>query len=212
MDIYLTPIDHKEEKINVLTHFPGILFGLTAMPILIGYALYHANLDIAAGIIVYAICFLLVFTASTLFHLQNSGRLRMLLKKLDHISIYFMIAGTYTPFILIYVNNEFGMKLLVVLWSLSLLGTVFKIFFTGKMEILSVLIYLCMGWMCLTGAEEFFGGMPLAVKALVIFGGMLYSIGVVFYVWRLHAYHHAIWHIFLLIEAICHFTAVSLSL
>lgn len=211
MNTYNTAIDKREEKINSLTHFPGIIFGLTAMPFLIIYAFYHARYNVTAGIIVYGICFLLVFTVSTLFHLQNSGKLRRILKKLDHISIFFMIAGTYTPFILIYVNNEFGMRLLTILWSLSALGTIFKIFFTGKLEILSVIIYLTMGWMCLSVAESFFGGMPFIVKALIIAGGALYTIGVVFYIWRLHTYHHAIWHIFVLVAAICHFTAVSLS-
>lgn len=211
MKTLLTPLNRKEEIVNSLTHLPGIIFGLIALPFLTVYAASHHNENITAGVIIYGICFLLVFTASSLFHIQQKATLRKVLKKLDHISIYFMIAGTYTPFILIYLNNSYGKWLLIILWGLTAVGTVFKLFFTGKFELLSVFIYIAMGWMCLLGADKFFSPMPGIVQNLIITGGILYTTGVIFYIWKLHSFHHAIWHLFVLFAALCHFSAVSLS-
>jgi hemolysin III len=120
----------------------------------------------------------MVFTFSSLFHWNTNAKIRRLFLILDHISIYFLIAGTYTPFILIFINNSFGMTLLFVLWGLTLLGIFFKIFYTGRFEIVSTIIYLAMGWMLLTGANEFFANMPSPVITLIIIGAVLYSIGV----------------------------------
>src|SRR5207237_3753927 len=116
-----------------------------------------------------------------------------------------------TPFILIVVNNSFGITLLSVLWALTLLGVVFKTFFTGKFDTLSTLVYLIMGWILLTGANAFFANMPATVIVLIIWGCCLYTVGVIFYIWSWFAYHHAIWHLFVLSAAICHYTAVLLA-
>ena len=103
------------------------------------------------------------------------------------------------------------MMLLSVLWGLTLLGIFFKIFYTGRFEIVSSVIYLAMGWMLLTGADQFFSNMPRSIASLVIGGAVLYSVGVLFYVKRLFAYHHAVWHLFVLTAAICHFSAVMMA-
>ena len=163
------------------------------------------------GTAIYGFSFLMVFTFSSLFHWNRNEKIRKLFLILDHISIYFLIAGTYTPFILIFINNDFGMTLLCILWSLTLLGIFFKIFYTGRFEVLSTIIYLIMGWMLLTGANEFFANMPAPVITLIIIGAVLYSIGVLFYIKRLVTYHHAVWHLFVLFAAICHFSAVLIS-
>jgi len=153
----------------------------------------------------------MVFTFSSLFHWHTKAKIRKLFMILDHISIYFLIAGTYTPFILIFINNSFGFMLLSVLWSLTLIGIFFKIFYTGRFEYLSTIIYLLMGWMLLTGAREFFANMPHSIVVLILTGAGLYSIGVLFYLWRFFAYHHAVWHLFVLSAAICHFSAILMS-
>jgi hemolysin III len=212
MKAYSGELDLREERLNTLTHILGILFGLVSIPILILNACDTCGITVVAGICIYSLSFLMVFTSSTLFHWQKEGRSRNLWKKIDHISIYFMIAGTYTPFILIFVNNGFGMTLLIVLWSLTLLGTIFKTFFTGKFEIVSTIIYLIMGWMLLTGANAFFANMPYHIVALIVAGGILYTVGVIFYLWRLFTYHHAVWHLFVLGAAICHYAAVLMSI
>src|SRR3989440_5749985 len=118
----------REEMVNAITHVIGILFGLVSVPFLILNACENCGRFVIAGIAMYGFCFLMFFTFSTLFHLQREEKSRHFFKKLDHISIYFLIAGTYTPFILIFVNNSFGLTLLAILWSLALAGTIFKSF------------------------------------------------------------------------------------
>ena len=211
METYSTHQYLREERMNSMTHVVGILFGVVCIPILILNACESSTLSIVIGTAVYGFSFLMVFTFSSLFHWNRNEKTRKFFLILDHISIYFLIAGTYTPFILIFINNSFGMALLSVLWGLTLLGIFFKIFYTGRFEILSTIIYLTMGWMLLTGAHEFFVNMPSPVIALIITGAGLYSIGVLFYVKRFFAYHHAVWHLFVLSAAICHFSAVLIS-
>ena len=211
MASYSPEQDLREERLNGFTHLLGIAFGLVCIPILILSACEYAGNSIVAGTIIYGFSFLMVFTFSTLFHWHTNAKMRKLFLILDHISIYFLIAGTYTPFILIFINNSFGMMLLSVLWSLTLLGIFFKIFYTGRFEIISTLIYLIMGWMLLAGAREFFANMPSPIIVLIITGAALYSIGVLFYIWRFFAYNHAVWHLFVLSAAICHFSAVLMS-
>jgi hemolysin III len=202
-------LELREEKVNAITHLAGILFGLVSVPFLILNACRTCGHYVIAGISLYGVSFLMVFTFSTLFHLQREGgKTRHLFKILDHISIYFFIAGTYTPFILIFVNNSFGLTLLAVLWTLALAGTVFKSFYCGRFEIISTIIYLAMGWMLLTGANAFFANMPSSVMWLIIAGAILFTVGVIFYIWRWFVYHHAVWHVLVLAGAICHYVAV----
>ncbi|HYF31222.1 MAG TPA: hemolysin III family protein [Chitinophagaceae bacterium] len=212
MKAYSGELNLWEERLNTATHILGILFGLVCIPILIMNACDRAGLTVITGTSVYGFSFLMVFTCSTLFHCQKEGRTRKLFKIMDHISIYFLIAGTYTPFILIFVNNHFGMVLLSVLWGLTIIGTIFKTFCTGKFEIVSTVIYLAMGWALLAGADTFFAKMPYQIVVLIVAGGVLYSVGVIFYIWRLFTYHHAVWHLFVLSAAICHYTAVLLAI
>ena len=205
-------LELREELVNCITHALGILFGLISIPILVFNATSRGDNNIAAGAGIYGLSFLMVFTFSTLFHSKRQGRMRNIFKKLDHISIYWFIAGTYTPFIIIFVNNQFGITLLVVLWGLTILGTIFKTFLTGKFDLLSTIIYLIMGWLLLAGADEFFANMPTHVVSLIICGAGLYTLGVVFYIWRLFAYHHAVWHLLVLSAAICHYSAIAIAI
>jgi len=202
---------HKQEMVNSLLHALGILFGIVCIPILLTQAVKNDNVPGIIGSGIYGFSFLMVFTASTLYHGFQQQKIKQLMKILDHISIYFLIAGTYTPFILIYVNNRTGITLLVILWSLTLIGTVFKSFFTGRWEILSTIVYLAMGWILLVAGKSFFENMSSSVIALVLTGCFLYTLGVTFYIWEKYIYSHALWHSFVLAAAICHYVAVLLS-
>lgn len=199
------------ELVNSILHGLGILFGIISMPILIGYAAKDNNLTNIAGTAIYGFCFLMLFTFSTLYHGVQQPRARKILKIMDHISIYFLIAGTYTPIILKFVNNPFGITLLVILWSLSGVGIFFKIYFTGRFEVVSVIIYILMGWILFAGGKTFFASMPVPVIALITIGGGLYCVGVIFYLWKKYRYNHAIWHLLVLAAAICHYAAVLIS-
>lgn len=202
----------QQEIVNGLIHGFGVLFGISGLPVLTGMATAHGNIPGIIGSGIYGFCFLLLFTNSTVYHITTEPAIRRVFKILDHISIFFLIAGTYTPFLLVYMNNSFGISLLSVLWGLTIIGIFFKVRFTGRFEIVSVIIYLLMGWIMVVGGRRFFDSVPVPVLVLICIGGGLYSIGVFFYVWDKYLYTHAVWHTFVLAAAICHYVAVMLTM
>jgi len=203
--------ERQEELANTLTHGIGILFGIIAMPILISLAAVHGSGVKVIGTIVYGFSFLLVFTASTLYHLSENPETKRKFRILDHISIYFMIAGSYTPFIIAFLNNYEGMLFLVIQWSLVLFGILFKLFYTHRFQYLSLLIYVTMGWLILFAPAEFYAAIPTSCIVLMIVGGVLYTVGVLFFIWHKLKFSHAIWHVFVLAASICHYVAILLT-
>jgi hemolysin III len=201
----------QQEIVNSMIHGFGILFGLVSIPILTALAARTANVTAIVGASVYGFCFLMLFTFSTLYHSFQHSQVKRTLEIFDHISIYFLIAGTYTPFLLIYLNDTFGITLLFILWTLTLLGIIFKIFFTGRFEIVSLIIYVAMGWILVSGGRRFFNALPHDVLTFLIIGGGLYSAGIFFYVSDRYKWNHAIWHLLVLVAAICHYIAVLLA-
>ncbi len=201
----------RQERVNMITHALGIFFGITCMPILIYAAYLKSDTYSVIGTSIYAFCFIMLFSASTLYHWSQHNSRKRRLEIWDHISIYFLIAGTYTPFLLIYMKNGIGFLLLAILWGLTGAGMIFKLFYTGRFKILSTLIYIAMGWILVLAGNSFFINMSLPVIVLVIAGGALYTIGVIFYIWDKYTYSHAVWHFFVLAAAICHYAAISLS-
>lgn len=197
-----------QETVNSISHGIGLLFGFICIPYLIIIAVKHVCTAGLVAALLYGFGFLMVFTFSTLYHSFHRPKIKQLFKIFDHISIYFLIAGTYTPFIIVFVNNTFGIGLLIAVWSLTLLGIFFKIFYTGRFEILSTIIYLLMGLLLLAGGKSFFAAMPPIIIQLIVAGGLLYFTGVIFYVWKRYRYHHGVWHLFVLAAAICHYVAV----
>ncbi|MDP4262553.1 MAG: hemolysin III family protein [Bacteroidota bacterium] len=202
----------KQEIVNGLTSAIGMLFGLSGLPVLIGLATTHDNIPGIVGAGIYGFCFLLLFTSSTVYHFAQEPAVKKVFKIFDHISIYFLIAGTYTPLLLVYMNNDFGITILSVLWGLTVVGIFFKIRFTGRFEIISTIIYLLMGWIMVTGGRRFFHDMPGPVLVFICTGGGLYSLGVFFYIWDKHFYTHAVWHLFVFAGAVSHYVAVLLAM
>lgn len=201
----------RQEVVHSIIHAFGILFGIISIPILTALATKNSNVPAIVGASIYGFSFLMLFSFSTLYHGFQHPRVKRVLEILDHISIYFLIAGTYTPFLLIYLWNPFGIILLCILWGLTLLGIFFKIFFTGRFEMVSLVIYFLMGWILFVGGKRFFTAVPGDVMIFLIIGGALYSIGIVFYLWRSFTWHHAVWHFFVLVAAVCHYVAVLLA-
>ncbi len=200
------------EIANSITHGIGILFGIAALPVLSALAVTKNHTVAVVGAAVFGFSFLLVFTFSTLYHAFQNPRVKKVLNIFDHISIYFLIAGTYTPFLLNYMMNATGITLLSVLWGLTILGIVFKLFFTGRFNYLSTAIYIGMGWILLFGGKSFFAAIPWPVLTMIIIGGVLYTVGTLFYLWEKLYYHHVNWHLFVLAAAICHYVAVLLMI
>lgn len=200
-----------QEKIHTVLHILGVLFGVVAVPLLIYSALSKDTYSLL-GITVYGICYLMVFTFSSLYHYTTDKKIKRLYKKLDRISIYFLIAGTYTPLIKFYVFNDLGSSTLAILWSLVVLGIYFEIQYPDRYRVISVFFYLIMGLLFMFFPINLISIMPLHIGILVIAGIILYAIGLFFYVWQKWQYHHAVWHIFVLSASICHYLAVLYTL
>ncbi len=202
----------KLELTNSIIHGIGVLFSIIAMPVLAIVASHQHDNYSLAGAAGYSFSFLMVFAFSPLYHGFQQPLVKEVMKILDHISIYFLIAGSYTPLILRYFYNTQGIVMLLVLWSLAVLGIFFKIFFVNRFRRLSVLIYVMMGWMLIWTGNAFFKAMPGQVIVLILIGNLLYSSGLVFYLWRRWVYHHAYWHTLVLLAAICHYTAILIAM
>jgi len=201
----------RREMANALTHGMGILFGIASIPVLSAIGADTGNIPGMVGATIYAFSFLMLFTFSTIYHSTQNQDAKRILRTFDHISIYFLIAGTYTPFLLVYMLDAFGITLLSIQWTLVFLGVIFKAFFTGRFKLASTLIYVAMGWLLLVGGKKFFVTLPTSILVLLIVGGVLYTVGSVFYLNKKIYHHHAIWHIFVLSAAICHYVAVLLT-
>ena len=197
----------QEERANIFVHLLGFFFGLGAIPFLLKLAwLQHTRSFLS--VIIYACCFLMLFVSSALYHSMKQYRLKRIFKKIDRISIYFLIAGTYTALIRYYLYDSTGITLLYILWSLVLAGIFFELFFPGKFDHFSVGCYLGMGLLFLTVPRHFFSTMPGQIIGLILSGVALYSLGIVFYIWKKWPFHHAIWHFCVLCGGLCHFFAI----
>lgn len=184
---------------NSISHGLGIVFGLIALPML--------SLDFPTYI--YGVSFLFLFASSTSYHLARGIALKKVLQKIDHVSIYFMIAGSYTPFVFICMSETKAWWFFGLLWGIVLLGTVFKLFFTGKFERLSLFLYLGMGWMVVFIAKAFILTFDPMTVFLVAVGGLFYTGGVYFYANDHRRYYHFVWHLFVLAGAISHYLAIA---
>jgi len=198
----------KEEIINAITHGVPFALCLLLVPLLIYKANQTQKLEILLGYIVYGLGIFMVFFSSTFYHWVQSERPKYFLRKLDHISIYFLIAGTHTPLILLFMNTSTGRFYLLVLWLMVLGGTIYKIFFFGKYPMASVIFYLVMGWMAIFSLPAMFDQMSNSTFNALIFGGVLFTIGTIFFVWEKVAYSHAIWHLFVIGGTMAHYFAL----
>ncbi|OZS43851.1 PAQR family membrane homeostasis protein TrhA [Photobacterium sanguinicancri] len=200
-----------EEIANSVSHGLGMLFGIVGLVLLLVQA-NNLNADTMsiASLSVYGSSMILLYLASTLYHAITLEKAKRVLKTLDHCAIYLLIAGTYTPFLLITLRTPLAMTLMAVIWGLALLGIALKIMFVYRFKKLSLATYLVMGWLALIAVYQL--SLSLATGGLVLLGlgGVIYSLGVVFYVNKRIPYNHAIWHLFVLGGTICHFFAIYL--
>ncbi|GAB5399624.1 MAG: hypothetical protein Aureis2KO_12090 [Aureisphaera sp.] len=163
------------------------------------------------GILFYGVSLILLYLASTLYHAIPKANWKPLLRKLDHISIYLLIAGTYTPVALISLIDGNGWSLFWTVWSIAAIGTILKIFFTGRFEKLSLLLYLVMGWLILFDMTAVLEAHSTLGITLLAVGGAFYTLGIVFYIIEKIPYNHTIWHLFVLAGSIFHFFFILLD-
>ncbi len=206
-----TTLNHtQEEKANYLTHGFGLLLALIGFGILISLIVNEVDQWRRMSFILYGATLVTLFGASTLYHAIQKPEWKKVLRIIDHIAIYFLIAGTYTPFLLIPLRGAWGYTLLTIIWALAFLGTAYKLWFTGQFPKLSTGVYLGMGWLAVVAIKPMITKVPLASLVWLVAGGLLYSLGVIFYNRKSMTYHHAIWHLFVVAASTCHFMAISL--
>ncbi len=201
----------EEEHWNTGTHGLGVLLGLVGAFILGREALALEGIPKSA-VWVYSLSVILLFAASTAYHFVSRPPLKRKLRILDHISIYYLIAGTYTPVSLIVLAESSGWLLFWLVWGLALFGTLLKIFFTGRFEIFSLLLYLIMGWLIILDISNLMAMLSNQAKLFLMAGGAFYTVGILFYAIRRIPFNHMIWHLFVLCGAICHWVMVWLIL
>ena len=202
----------QEEIANALTHGLGIVFCLVAIPVMVLCAMQTSNAAMVWAVGIFGFGMLMVYSSSTLYHYAKNAETKRVLRIWDHISIFILIAGSYTPLVIKYTDFKTSVVFLSVMWSIVALGTLMKIFFTGRFNLLSTILYLAMGWMAVFIIKPITANMPPQVFYLVIATGLAYTVGVIFYLWHKLQYHHAIWHLFVLTGTVTHFFAVYNSI
>ncbi|PWC17769.1 PAQR family membrane homeostasis protein TrhA [Brenneria corticis] len=200
-----------EEIANSVSHGIGLVFGIVGLVLLLVQAVNNGADGVAiTSYSLYGGSIILLFLASTLYHAIPSPRAKHWLKKFDHCAIYVLIAGTYTPFLLVGLNSPLAQGLMVVIWSMALLGVIFKLAFAHRFEVLSLITYLVMGWLSLVVIYQLAMTLSLTGITLLAVGGAIYTLGVIFYACNRIPYNHAIWHGFVLGGSVCHFLAIYL--
>ena len=195
---------NKEEFWNSLTHFTGIILTLIGVPFLITQNSDLTKLELFS-LLFFQFGLLFMYTSSTLYHYVQNIRIKKVLRVVDHISIYYLIAGSYAPVCLITLRDHSGIEIFLIIISLMLLGTLFKIFFTGKFEKFSLYLYLLMGWLIVIKIDELINLINFRGLLLVIASGLLYTIGTYFYSSKTIKYSHSIWHLFVLGGSVTHY-------
>ncbi|GAB4332435.1 MAG: hemolysin III family protein [Flammeovirgaceae bacterium] len=201
-----------EEIANAITHGIGFLLSIAALVLLLYYGLDHQDYAHSISFTVYGVSMMILYAASTLYHSFQKDSIKNFFQIVDHAAIYVMIAGSYTPFTLLVLKGILGWTLLGIVWGMTLVGIIFKIFFTGRFKILSTSIYGIMGWLVIFFIKPLLENLPDGAFFWLLLGGISYSIGIIFYLWEKLPYSHTIWHLFILGGSICHFFCIFLYL
>lgn len=202
----------KEEIISSIVHGIGVFLSIAITSVLVTLSAVYGNVWSIVSTAIFGASMMLMYMASTLYHAIPFPHAKTILKKFDHIAIYYLIAGTYTPFLLVLMRGTLGWVLFAVIWSLALLGTVLKIVSSGSgTKIWSVSLYLGMGWLVLIASKTLFAVMSKLALVFLVLGGIFYTAGIIFYLWKSKKYTHAIWHGFVLVGTIMHFMAILFS-
>ncbi len=197
-----------ERIADAVVHSLGLVFGLAGCISLAIAAWPRNDVLLHLALALYGLGLLAMLGCSALYNLSNHGRWKVIFRRLDHAAIFVMIAGTYTPFTIVVLGDAVGLGLLAFVWTVALAGVVLKLFWPHRLDRLSVAAYLLLGWSIVVAAGPLWGAVSAAGLGLLLAGGLLYSLGVVFHLWNRLPYQNAIWHAFVLAAAACHFTAV----
>ncbi|MFV0488069.1 MAG: PAQR family membrane homeostasis protein TrhA [Vibrio fluvialis] len=201
----------KEEVANAISHGVGLILGIVGLVLLLVKAVDHrADALTIVSMSIYGGSMIALFLASTLYHAIPHQNAKRWLKTFDHCAIYLLIAGSYTPFLLVSLRTPLAFGLMIVIWSIALIGIIMKIAFVYRFKRLSLVTYLTMGWLSLIVIYQLARNLDVGGLTLLAAGGVVYSLGVIFYVAKRIPYNHAIWHAFVLAGCACHFLAIYL--
>lgn len=198
-----------EEIASSITHGIGTGLSIAGLTVLVVLAALYGDVWRVVSFSIYGSSLVILYLASTLYHSFQNPRIKRIFQILDHAAIYLLIAGTYTPFLLISLRGAWGWTFLVVIWGLAFLGIGFKALFFEYYERLSALGYVLMGWLCVIAGKELLVSVPQVSLIWLAVGGVIYTIGIIFLAWRKIPYGHAIWHLFVLGGSACHYFAVA---
>lgn len=198
----------KEEITNAITHGIGSCLSVAGLVILIVLSSLYGNAWHIVSFSIFGATLLILYLASTLYHSLTHEKAKLLFRKFDHISIFLLIAGTYTPYCLVALQGWIGWTLLGIVWCCAVIGTIFKSIHIGKLEILSTVLYVLMGWIALVAIKPLYDSLSAQGFILLILGGCFYTLGTIFFMKDKIKYFHAIWHLFVLAGSSFHFFSI----
>lgn len=202
----------REEIASAAIHGLGVALGIAALVILVSFSAVHGNVWAVVSTAIFGTSMIVLYTASTLYHAITSEKIKKKLKKFDHISIYYLIAGTYTPFLLVNLRGPLGWTIFGIIWGLALIGTVLKLVSNPNgTKAWSIGLYILMGWLIIFASKALINELPTIGLVFLGLGGLFYTLGILFYVWKSKKYTHAVWHFFVLVGTIMHFFAILYS-
>ncbi len=197
-----------EEIAHSVTHGIGTALSVAGLVLLVIRAVHTGDPWRVVSFSIFGASMIVLYASSTMYHALTPPRARRVFKILDHSAIYLLIAGSYTPFLLVTLRGGWGWSLFGVIWGLTVLGIVFKAFFAGRFKLVSTILYLGMGWLVVIAIKPLLANVPRDALLWLLYGGLAYSLGTIFYLRRDMKYSHAVWHVFVLAGTICHFYAI----
>lgn len=200
----------KEEIAHGVTHGIGVLMSVIGLAMLVEYSRRYGDAWHIVSSGIYGLTLVALYTSSTLYHSVTSPDLKKVLRRLDHAAIFLLIAGTYTPFTLVNLRGGWGWTLFGMVWSIAIAGMIMELIVKRRYRRISIGLYLGLGWLVMIAIEPMIANVAAGGLVLLLVGGLFYSLGVIFYVWKTLVYHHAIWHLFVLAGSTSHFFAVLL--
>ncbi|OLS02041.1 hemolysin-III related [Tissierella creatinophila DSM 6911] len=204
-----------EEIINGVTHGIGVVFGIVALTILLIFSIRKGDVSATVSFSIYGACIILMFLSSTLYHSFTKEKVKNVLRVFDHSSIFLFIAGTYTPIVILTLKGYLRMGILIGIWAMAISGVVFKILTYGKFDkykLLSLIFYIGMGWVAIIPIKKIIEATSINFFYWILLGGVIYTLGTIFYSIKKIPYNHAIWHLFVLAASVTHFVGIFLYL
>lgn len=202
---YYSPL---EERLNVISHGIGVILGIVALVFLVIHASQNGTASHIVSFSIYGASIIVLYLASTLYHVSRKPTARKRLRIFDHAAIYILIAGTYTPFTLVTLDGALGWTIFGLVWGFALVGIILKLFYTGRFDKLSTLMYVCMGWLIIFAIKPLIANFSSEGLFWLLAGGIAYTIGAILYSFQKLPLNHAIFHVFVLAGSIFHFVSV----